>query len=247
MSTDFRHVQAEFLLPHELRAAMQARSVVYMPLGSYEWHSEHLPIGLDGLTAHGVCLRAAAKAGGIVCPTLYHGTGGGHTNYPWTIMMEDGREIAALISRSLVRLAQFGVETAVLFSGHFADEQLAMMRDIEREWRFGGNRMRVLALGVNMSDQSPIAPDHAGLFETTLLSALWPERVQLAQLPPLEDVPSPDPDNDVRGPHRHDPAHPLYGVFGPDPRTFEPEHADRLLESLVNWLIEQTHAATRRR
>src|SRR6266704_6147540 len=153
MSTELRRVQAEFLLPHELRAALDARSLVYIPLGSYEWHSKHLPIGLDGLTAHGVCVRAAAKAGGIVCPTLYHGTGGGHTNYPWTIMMEDGREIAALIRRSLVRLAQFGVETAVLFSGHFADEQLAMMRDIEREWRFGSNRMRVLALGVNMSDK----------------------------------------------------------------------------------------------
>ena len=82
MTADLQHVQAEFLLPHEVDAALAARSVVYLPLGSVEFHSAHLPIGLDGLNAHGVCLRAAARSGGIVLPTLYYGVGGGHTAYP---------------------------------------------------------------------------------------------------------------------------------------------------------------------
>jgi creatinine amidohydrolase len=104
--------------------------------------------------------------------------------------------------------------------------------------------MQVMALAVNMAEHSPIAPDHAGVFETTLLSALWPERVHIERLPPLEQVPSPDPGNDDRGPQRHDPHHPLYGVFGPDPRTFDPLHAQRLLDVLVSWLVEQTNAVT---
>jgi creatinine amidohydrolase len=243
MTTDLRHLQAEFLLPHELRAAMAAQPIAYLPLGSLEFHSAHLPIGLDGLTAHGVCLRAAAAGGGIVCPPLYYGTGGGHTNYAWTIMMEDEREIATLVNRCLQRLQDFDVRTAVLFSGHFAPEQLAMIERLAQAWRSEGNVLRVLPLGVNMSPAS-IEPDHAGVFETSLLSALWPDRVHLGELPPLAQVPSPDPDGDVRGPHRHDPNHPLYGVFGPDPRTFDPTQAGRLLDEIVSWLVEQACAPT---
>ena len=243
MSVDLRHVQAEFLLPHELRAALASRPLVYIPLGSLEFHSAHLPIGLDGLTAHGVCLRAAAKGGGIVCPPLYYGTGGGHTDYPWTIMMEDSAEITALINRSLQRLEEFGLETAVLFSGHFAPEQLAMIEDIARAWRSKESSMRVLALAVNMLDKSPVEPDHAGVFETSLLSTLWADRVHLEALPPLAEAPSLDPGNDVRGPHRHDPSHPLHGVFGPDPRVFDPAKAHHLLDALVAWLIEKANTS----
>lgn len=69
-------VQVELMLPHQVEAAIAARSVVYLPLGSIEYHSHHLPLGLDGLTAHGICTRAAAASGGVVLPTLWFGTGG---------------------------------------------------------------------------------------------------------------------------------------------------------------------------
>jgi creatinine amidohydrolase len=110
--TEFRHVQAELLLPSELRTIMDACPVVYVPLGAYEFHGEHLPIGLDALNAHGVCLAAANRAGGLVLPPLFYGTGGTHTAYPWTIMMHDGTHIRALIVRTLERLEAFGAKTS---------------------------------------------------------------------------------------------------------------------------------------
>jgi creatinine amidohydrolase len=110
--TEFRHVQAELLLPSELRTIMDACPVVYVPLGAYEFHGEHLPIGLDALNAHGVCLAAANRAGGLVLPPLFYGTGGIHTAYPWTIMMHDGTHIRALIVRTLERLEAFGAKTS---------------------------------------------------------------------------------------------------------------------------------------
>jgi creatinine amidohydrolase len=39
-------VQVERMLPHQIKAAIAARSVVYLPLGSIEYHSHHLPRGL---------------------------------------------------------------------------------------------------------------------------------------------------------------------------------------------------------
>jgi creatinine amidohydrolase len=238
---DLRRVQAEFLLPDELNAAVQAHPVAYLPLGSLEFHGAHLPIGLDALTAHGLCLRAAARAGGIVLPPLYQGTGGGHLTYPWTIMMDSAAEIRSHLGQTLRRLQEFGVRIAVLCTGHFAEEQLAMVDDIARGWRDDPrNAMEVIALGVNRCDASPIAPDHAGVFETSLLFALWPDRVQVERLPPPSDHPSVDPAGNQAGEHRHDPDHPLWGIFGPDPREFDRAEARRLLDILVDWLVAAT-------
>jgi creatinine amidohydrolase len=236
-TTEFRDVRAELLLPHELEAAVASHPVAYLPLGSLEFHGAHLPIGLDALTAHGICLRAASRAGGIVFPPLYQGTGGGHTRYPWTVMMKSGEELRELIWQSLQRLQDFGFKVAVVITGHFADEQLALIDDIGNSWRSdSSNAMRVLSLAVNRCEDSPIEPDHAGVFETSLLAAMSPELVQIDRLPLLADNPAMDPGGDNRGTHRHDPSHPLWGVFGPDPRGYRPGDGQELLESMVSWL-----------
>ena len=238
-----RSVQAEFLLPHEVDTALAGRSVVYLPLGSIEFHAAHLPIGLDGLTAHGVCTRSAAAGGGIVLPTLYYGVGGGHTAYPWTIMASSPATITELIEQAFRRLQDFGVQLAVLFTGHFADEQLAMITGIANGWNASGNKLQALALSINGSDAA-VAPDHAGIFETSALYAMWPDRVELDRLPALAEAPSVDPGGDVMGSQRHDPTHPLHGVFGPDPRSFEPARAQNLVDELVNWTVAQVDRAS---
>jgi creatinine amidohydrolase len=130
--------------------------------------------------------------------------------------------IRDLLQQSLSRLRDFGVRAAVLFTGHFSDEQLELIDDIAERWTTTNTSMRVLSLAVNRAE-AHIAPDHAGVFETTLLSAMWADRVQLQRLPSMQQAPSNDPDGDVMGNHRHNPSHFLYGVFGPDPRMFEPK------------------------
>ena len=233
---ELRSRQLELLRPHEIRAALAVQSVVYLPLGTIEWHCEHLPVGLDALTAHGVCLRAAARAGGLVYPPLHFGTGGGHGDYPWTVMMGDDSAIAALLARALLQLQKFGVSCAVLFTGHFADEQIAMIRRIAVDWSAAGHPMKVLALAINGAEKSQIPPDHAGIFETTLLHALWPECVDLGRLPP-KTTDGGDLQEDGWGPQRHRVGHPLWGVVGPDPRDFDPGKGPGLLAVVEDWLV----------
>ena len=230
-------VRAELMLPWQLRAAMAARPVIYLPLGTIEWHCEHLPVGLDALTAHGLCIGAARQDGGVVSPPLYYGTGGGHGAYPWTIMMPSEREIAAQLIRTFERLEDFGCQLAVLFSGHFADTQLAMIDHLAAEWNAKRRPLTVFATAVNRIEGLDIPPDHAGVFETTLLYALHPELVQLGRLPSLADAPLAD--SDVWEEGRHDPKHPIWGVVGPDPRRFDPEAAAPLLKASVEWLVAQ--------
>lgn len=226
-------LRAELLRPHEIRLALAQTNVVYIPLGTIEYHSEHLPIGLDALNAHSICLEAAALTGGIVLPPLYYGTGGGHSDYPWTVMIDDADLIRALIIKTLQRLTDMEVKLAVIFTGHFADEQLALIAEIEKTWNVEGHALSVLSLAVNMPLEDAPGPDHAGIFETTLVSATWPERIDLNQLPSIAEAPSIDPDGNPMGLHRHDPQHPLWGIFGPDPRTFDAQAGPALLEKLA--------------
>jgi len=226
--------QLELLRPHEIRAAIAAVPVLYLPLGTIEWHCEHLPVGLDALTAHGVCLRAAALAGGLVHPPLYYGTGGDHARYPWTVMMDTDHEIAALLYKTLARAQDFGVRLAVLFSGHFADGQLSMIDAIARTWNRRGGSLHILATSVNRIGGLPLAPDHAGIFETTLLGGLWPERVDLGRLPALAEAPLAP--GDVWADGRHDPGHPIWGVIGPDPRAYDAASAPALVAASATWL-----------
>jgi creatinine amidohydrolase len=236
-----QQVRFELLRPQEIRDALAANSTVFVPLGTIEWHGEHLPVGLDALTAHGVCIRAATLGGGLVYPPLYFGTGGDHGPYPFTVMMPTDEHLRPLIEHLLARLSDFGVARVVLFSGHFAPGQLDMITDIAQRWNTSGREPIVVARGVNMAEGLAIAPDHAGVFETTLLASLWPDRVDLDQLPTLSDMPAFTDDFESA---RHEPEHPLWGVFGPDPRAFVPGAAGPLLEAAARWLAETATAST---
>jgi creatinine amidohydrolase len=217
----------ELLRPSQIRAELEVRSLVYLPLGTIEWHCEHLPVGLDGLTAYGICSSAAKKTRGIVWPTLYYGTGGDHGEYPWTIMMEEAAELEALLRKTLVRLAALGVRRAVLFSGHFAEGQLDMIDRLaaEANERLG---LSVVATAVNRFEIAGFAPDHAGRFETTLLAGLHRETIDLGALP---DIGAGDDERD-----RHDPASPLWGVIGADPRKANLSDGSRLVEEIATRL-----------
>jgi creatinine amidohydrolase len=233
----FDGVRFELHLPWMLRDIMVKRPVVYIPLGTYEWHGEHLPVGLDALTAHGLCLRAAKLDGGVVMPPFYYGCGGGHGAYPWTVIPSNPGHIEDLIRFTLQRLEANGAKLAVLFSGHFAPTQLDMIDHLASEWNDVIRPLRVFATAANRIEGLPQPPDHAGRFETTLLASLWPDLVQLNRLPSLEAAPLAEDDKWEEG--RHDPKHPIWGVVGADPRTFKPDEAEALLNSAVAWLVNE--------
>ncbi|OZA10080.1 MAG: hypothetical protein B7Y02_11435, partial [Rhodobacterales bacterium 17-64-5] len=174
--------QIERLRPHQIEAALDERSLVYLPLGTIEWHCHHLPVGLDALTAHGLCLLAAEETGGLVWPVLYYGTGGGHSDFPWTVMMPERVAIEAVLTQTLRRLSQLGVQEVVIFSGHFADEQLQMIDTMAEGWNATGHPPKVKAFAVNRADVPEFPPDHAGLFETTLLAGLTMGLIDLSRL-----------------------------------------------------------------
>ena len=231
--------QVERCAPREINHAFRNKSIIYLPLGTLEWHGEHLPIGLDGLTSHYICLKAAEKIGGLVCPPFFFGLGGGHGAYPWTILMEKQSQIEPLLQNTLMRFQDFGLRMCLIFTGHFAADQVRMIKEIAEKWNKRNDKMKTLALSVSELPNSTLKPDHAGIFETSLLAAISQDLVNIEYLPPVSTHPANDPFDDAWGKHRHNKQHPLYGIFGQDPRTFEMEEGERLLAQMLEWVCDE--------
>ncbi len=218
--------QIERLRPQQIKTALAERSLIYLPLGTIEWHCHHLPVGLDGLTAHGLCLAAAEKTGGLVWPVLYYGTGGGHAAFPWTVMMPERVEIEALLTQTVRRLGEMGVQEVLLFSGHFADEQLQMIDEMAQDWNAKCSLPMVKAFAVNRADVPSFPPDHAGLFETTLLDGLSEGLIDLPSLGTGADQGD-----------RFDRASPLWGIVGADPTGSPPIGRVALVSHIVGAIV----------
>jgi creatinine amidohydrolase len=230
-----RTAAVDRLSPQEIEERLAAASVAYLPLGSLEFHGPHLPIGLDALTAYGLCLRAAEASGGIVLPTVHQAVGGEHSRYPWTIMSDSPAAIETLLTETLSRLSEFGVRRAVLLSGHFAEEQRDLITRVADQWNATGEPLHVVARTLGQAPEPPVEPDHAGRFESLLLHSLAPELVHVDALPDADAFPAPEGE-DPFGQDRHRADHPLHGVFGPDPRRLDVAAASGLRDHLVHWI-----------
>lgn len=229
-------VAAERLSPDAIEARLAGTPIAYLPLGSLEFHGPHLPIGLDALTAHGICLAAAERFGGIVLPPVYTAVGGEHSRYPWTLMSDTPAAIETLLGETLQRLSELGVARTVLLSGHFADEQRALVERVADRWNARGeDGMDAVARTLGQAPEPPVAPDHAGRFESLVLHALDPRLVDVSRLPDPDAFPAPA-DEDPYGQGRHRAGHPLFGIFGADPRHLDVEMAPVLLDHLVDWV-----------
>jgi len=66
-------VEYAHLTPTDFRARLAESPIAYLPLGTLEWHGEHLPLGSDGLQSFSFMKDLAREVGGIVLPMLYLG------------------------------------------------------------------------------------------------------------------------------------------------------------------------------
>ena len=66
-------VRFHLLRPEQIYERRREFPVVYIPLGTLEWHGLHNPMGADGLQAEALAVRCATIGGGLVFPTVYYG------------------------------------------------------------------------------------------------------------------------------------------------------------------------------
>lgn len=206
----------EDLAPVEFRSRLAAAPIAYVPLGTLEWHGEHLPLGTDGLLARGLFARLAAEVGGIVLPSLHLGPdrrivdddGADLIGMDHDATVEPPRRLegsaywaddalfAAILDATVANLARAGFRIIVAH-GHGPSNR-AFIAGIPRWEDRHGVRCHT-AWPAGEPEPGGFMTDHAAANETSILMALRPDLVHMDRL------------------HR-DPAEAPLGVGGPDPR-----------------------------
>jgi len=196
------------LTPQEFRERIAAAPIAYLPLGTLEWHGEHLPIGSDGLQSYGFFIELAREAGGIVLPMLFLGPDrkeevDGKELYGMDLcrgMSEDKRypdqqlagsaywvpeeTFRAIIEATLKQLKRAGFKIVV---GHGHGPSTGFFNKHKKEWKEKFGLETFTCWGSEYDGQGlGIMVDHAAMNETSLVMALRPELVQMYRLPKVE-------------------------------------------------------------
>ncbi len=169
----------DHLYGQELQDHIAHQPLAWVPLGILERHGEHLPYGLDGFKAHGVCMKLADRLGGVVLPAS-HLTG---VHEPWHadpgIYRQRRREVGnfyirpetlrLLLEDTVDGLADIGFETIVLYTGHYPKLQVDIVRDVA-DRRTKEKVARVIAF--HEPEAMEGQGEHAGKCETSFYLAL---------------------------------------------------------------------------
>lgn len=184
----------EEMLPAEFDAQIAAKPIVLVPFGTLEWHSYHLPIGLDALKAQAICERVAERTGAILAPTAYWAVGG--VPFPYTLRF-DLNLIESLAQHLFQQMGMLGFRAIAAITGHYGLEQLLAIK------RAAVTTMRSSGLTIFAGGEYEVVTDlgyhgdHAAKWETSLLAATRPDLVRMQQV---------------------EPGRPLDGILGEDPR-----------------------------
>ena len=175
-----RTVRYEEMTAEEAQAALEERPLVYVPIGSLEYHGCHLPVGLDTLHAHRFCLAAAVRTAGVVLPPTYWGTRG-HESYEGSVLLSEDT-VSSLVRNVLERLGGSGYRLIVLCTGHYPEVQGALLRQVAEEYGRAPEASRVLVLDPFTCQTMEPPIDHGGRVETSLMLHLRPDLVDMARL-----------------------------------------------------------------
>jgi len=238
----------EEMRPDQLQEIVEAAPVAYLPLGLLEHHGWQLPVGFDGIKAHRLCRRFAARTGGAVLPPMWWGCGGGHGGYKWT-MYQPPEASAAILDTTVRRLISFGFRCIVMLAGHYPwrgviGQVLPAIEEANPDVTFiGGTEADIGAEAVRLRG------DHAARWETAYGLALLPELVDMDALRPGRDpqkawpAEGPVPVEDRLPSGHYDPAEAQFAQHGEDARNADADEANEMLGRLTDHIAARVEAA----
>lgn len=171
----------ETLVPDELRRALAENAIVYMPMGSIEWHNNHLPFNVDSIIGYGLCRRLAAETGGLILPPNPWATGctfakrGPYQFEPGvgTVALFDPDLYLRLVQAVVRGVAENGFRRVVILAGHVGKDDRVAMEQVAEEVTAGGE-----AKALFLYPYLVTKGDHAGHWETLMMLGLRPDLVR---------------------------------------------------------------------
>ncbi len=195
-------IKFEEMTPEELIAAQKEKSVVFLPVGSMEWHGPHMGMGMDTKNAYSVAVRTARETGGAVMPPLYIGTESKRSRDTLVKLGFKGDEniigmdfpkntiksmywepelFEKIIESQVKFLIAMGYKLIVIVNGHGADIQIDILDKICKRNSIEGEKS-IISIMILFEDCG-VGIGHAGLAETAIMEAICPEGVDISRLP----------------------------------------------------------------
>ncbi len=198
-----KQVLYEELTPTAFRKRLTEAPIAYLPLGTLEWHGEHLPLGSDGLQSKHFFEQLACEIGGIVLPMLHLGPdrqkqvngktlygmdlGSIHGGNRYADKQLDGsaywiseEDFSRILEATWAQLARAGFKIVVAH-GHGPSTGFARKHFDPWQEKYGMKFFN--CWGPKDGRDLGIMVDHAATNETSLVMALRPELVHMEYLP----------------------------------------------------------------
>ncbi|MEL7608012.1 MAG: creatininase family protein [Bacillota bacterium] len=171
------------MTPEEFERAVVKMPLFLMPMGLIEWHADHLPLGLDGIKAAGLCERIAQRmGGGIVLPPTFVGRPGFST-YAGTLTYSESL-VNQTIYETLYQLKKVGARVVVILTGHYGNLQVDCVKRAAHCFAVENPSIKVIAQaeyeGVLVNGEEPA--DHAGKWETSMFWRMFPDLTHFEKL-----------------------------------------------------------------
>lgn len=191
MINKYKLVQYELLRPSEVKSLQKKCPVVYIPVGSLEWHGVQNPLGTDGLKAHAICCQAALRYGGVVLPPLFlgiMGDGRGWGPKGWdgfSVTANDQTSMEDTIFRTSRGLVANDWKVLVGVTGHdIAPQRDAIHDGIQRACKGTDSKGFGITEGENWQGGTSMkySMDHAGAWETSVMMFAHEDRVSMNEL-----------------------------------------------------------------
>ena len=177
LEDEFRY---PYLAPSELKARLTQSPILYLPIGSLEWHNEHLPLGTDTFHAIELGRRLCRQLGGVLLPAFWWNTGGCH-DWECTYHMPESFYRATL-KHVCLGLAPIPARLLVLINGHGGKYQADSPRMVADELKREGFPIQVVVADpYGLATESACRIDHADTGETSVAMELIPQLVRMAR------------------------------------------------------------------
>jgi creatinine amidohydrolase len=167
-----------YLSPAEFDQRLADKAILFLALGSLEWHNEHLPLGTDTMIAFQFAMRLCHRIGGVVLPAFWWNTGRCHDSR-WTYHMPED-VYRATLKNVCLGLASLPAKLLVLINGHGGDFQASSPGIVAGALNSGGFPIRVITSYPYDPGPTRLAPiDHANTGETSVAMELIPKLVRM--------------------------------------------------------------------
>lgn len=177
---------------------MAKRGIAYVPLGTLEWHGNHLPIETDFLIAVKICEELAKRKPGYILPPMYLGTDKHKMlkgkklcgmdrhlgkKLPGNLYYLEPRLLEKMLTALVRNLKAQGFKRIYLIAGHAGSGHLTILSKVSRKEK--GVQL------VNPWKNLSVAIRHADEHETSIFWACYPEEEKKSrrmEIPDSDDL-----------------------------------------------------------